>query len=128
MKKVNLTIKNLVVLGIIVSFIGVSSVSAARAVTDRGTGCYVRVGNGDNDYVLDNTCTASDVIKFNDEGDFEFYAYQDHGQLPEGSWRPSQAFHSTFELCFEFNFGVVCGTARETVTPSGEYKSSFNSY
>jgi hypothetical protein len=128
MKKISLTIKNLAVLGIIVSFIGVNSVSAARALTDRGTGCYVRVGTGDNDYVQDTACTASDVIKFNDEGDFEFYAYQDHGQLPEGSWRPSQAFHSTFELCFEFSFGDVCGTARETVTPSGEYKSSFNSY
>ena len=128
MKKVSLSIVNLVVLGIIFSFVGVNSVSATRAVTERFPGCFVRVGTGDNDYVFDSSCTASDVIKFNNEGDFEFYSYQDHGQLPEGSWRPSQVFHSSFEQCFEFSFGDVCGTVRETVTPSGEYKSSFNSY
>jgi hypothetical protein len=128
MKKVSLTIKNLVILGIIVSVIGVNSVSAARALTDRGTGCFIRVETGDNDYIFDSSCTASDVIKFNDEGDFEFYTYQDHGRLPEGTWRPAQTFHSTFELCFEFSFGDVCGLVRETVTPSGEYKSSFHSY
>jgi hypothetical protein len=128
MKKVGLTVGNLVILGIIFSFIGVNSVSATRAVTDSGTGCYVRVGTGEDDYDFDATCTAHDAIKFDDEGNFEFYVYQDHGQLPEGSWRPSQPYHSTFEQCFNASFGVICGTATETVTPSGEYKSSFNSY
>jgi len=128
MKRVRLTIQTLVVLGIIFSFAGVNSVSATRAVTDRGTGCYVRVGTDDGDYVYDSACTASDVIKFDDEGDFEFYVYQDHGQLPEGSWRPDQVYHSTFESCFQFSFGIVCGTVKESVTPSGEYKSSFKSY
>lgn len=128
MKKVSLTIKNLVVLGIIFSFIGVNSVSATRAVTERGTGCFVRVGTGDNDYVQDTTCTASDVLKFDDEGNFEFYIYQDHGQLPEGFWRPSRVYHNSFEMCFAASFGVFCGIAKETVTPSGEYKSSFKSY
>ena len=128
MKKVSSTIKTLVVLGIIFSFIGVTSVSATRAVPDKGTGCFVRVGTGDNDYVFDTTCTAHDALKFDDEGNFEFYVYQDHGQLPEGSWRPSQAFRSTFEQCFNTSFGVICGIATETVSPSGEYKSSFNSY
>ena len=128
MKKVNLTIKSLVVLGIVFSFIGVNSVSAARAYTDRGTGCFVRIGTGENDYAFTNACAAHDVIKFNDEGEFEFYLYQDQGQLPEGSWRPSQAYRSTFEQCFEFSFGIKCGIVNELVTPSGEYKSSFNSY
>ena len=128
MKKVSLTIVNLVVLGIIVSFIGVNSISAARATADKGTGCFVRVGTGENDYVFTADCTAHDVIKFNDEGEFEFYLYQDQGQLPEGSWRPSQAYRNTFEQCFEFSFGIKCGIVNELVTPGGEYKSSFNSY
>jgi hypothetical protein len=128
MKKVSSTIRNLIILGIILSFTGVNSVSATPAVTDSGIGCSVRVGTGDDNYVFDATCTAHDALKFDDEGNFEFYVYQDHGQLPEGSWRPTQAFRSTFEQCFNTRFGVVCGIATETVTPSGEYKSSFNSY
>lgn len=127
MKRVSLTIKILVVLGIVSCFIGVNSASATRAVTDRGQGCFVRVGTGPDDYAFDDTCTASDVIKFDDEENFEFYVYQDHGQLPEGTWRPSQVYRATFEMCFRFGFGVVCGTAKETITPSGEYKSSFKS-
>lgn len=128
MKKVSLMIQNLVVLGIIFSFVGVNSVSATRAITDRVTGCFVRVDTGVNDYVVDNTCTASDVLKFDDEGNFEFYIYQDHGQLPEGFWRPAQTFRNSFEMCFSFSFGNVCGVVKESVTPSGEYKSSFKSY
>jgi hypothetical protein len=128
MRKVSSPIKTLAVLGIILSFIGVTSASATPANPGQGTGCYVRAGTGDNDYVFDDTCTAHDAIKFDDEGNFEFYVYQDHGQLPEGSWRPSRAYHSTFEQCFNASFGVVCGTATETVTPSGAYSSSFNSY
>ena len=127
MKKVSSTIRSLMILGIIFSFIGVNSVSATRAVTDKGAGCYIRIGPGDSDYAFDPTCAAHDVIKFDDEGNFEFYAYQDSGQLPEGSWRPTRAFRSTFETCFNFSFGVVCGTATEIVTPSGQYKSAFNS-
>ena len=127
MKKVSSTVRSLVILGIIFSSVGVNSASATRAVTDKGTGCFVRVGTGDNDYVFDTTCTAHDALKLDDEGNFEFYVYQDHGQLPEGSWRPSQTFHSTFEQCFNSDFGVICGTATEMVTPSGEYKSSFKS-
>ena len=128
MKKVSLTIINLVIFGIIFSFVGVNSARATRAFTDRGTGCFVRVGTGDNDYVLTDACIAQSVIKFDNGGNFQLFAYQDQGQLPEGSWRPTQAYRSTFEQCFEFSFGVVCGTVSETVTPSGEYKSSFNSY
>lgn len=128
MKRASFTIKTLVVLGITFSFIGVNSVSATRAVTDRGTGCYVRVGTGDNDYVLDDTCTTQATLKMDDDGTFDFYVYQDHGQLPEGSWRPSEAYRDTFEICYHFSFGIVCGIAKESVSPSGEYKSSFKSY
>jgi hypothetical protein len=128
MRKVSLTIKTLAVLGIVFSFIGVNSASATPAITDKGAGCFVRVGPEDNDYVFDATCTAHDALKFDDEGNFEFYVYQDQGQLPEGSWRPSRAFRSTFEQCFNASFGVFCGTVTEMVSPSGEYKSSFNSY
>ena len=128
MKRIGLTMTSLAVLGIVFSFVGVNSVSATRAVTDSGTGCHVRVGTGDGDYAFDSACTATDVLKFDDEENFEFYVYQDHGQLPEGTWRPSQVYHSTFEACFQFSFGVVCGTVKESVTPSGEYKSSFKSH
>ena len=128
MKKIVLGIKTLMVLGIIFSFIGVSSVSATRAVTDSGTGCFIRVGTADDDYAFDSTCTAHEVLKMDDDGNLEFYVYQDHGQLPEGSWRPSQTHRETFEQCLQFSFGIACGTVRETVSPSGEYKSSFKSH
>ena len=128
MKNFVLGIKTLMVLGIIFSFIGVSSVLATRAQTGKGTGCFIRVGTGDDDYAFDGTCTAHDVLKMDDDGNLEFYVYQDHGQLPEGSWRPSQTHRETFEQCLQFDFGIVCGTVRETVSPSGEYKSSFKSH
>lgn len=127
MKKVSSIIKAFVVLGITLSFIGVNSVSATRAITERGTGCFVRVTEA-GDYFYDTTCAASDVLKFDNRGNFQFYSYQDHGQLPEGSWLPSKAYRNTFEACYAFSFGVVCGTATETITPSGEYKSSFKSH
>src|SRR5215204_2354269 len=94
MKRIGLTMKSLVVLGIIFSVTGVNSVQATRATAERGTGCYVRVGTENDDYLLDSACTSSEVLKFDDEENFEFYVYQDHGQLPEGTWRPSQVYHS----------------------------------
>ena len=95
MRKVSLTIKTLVVLGITFCFIGVNPVSATRATTNHGAGCFVRVGTGDSDYVYDSTCTSHAVLKMDDDGTFDFYVYQDHGQLPEGSWRPSQPYRDT---------------------------------
>lgn len=106
MKNIVLGIKNLMVLGITFSFIGVSSVSATRAVTDRGTGCFIRVGTGDDDYAFDSTCTAHDVLKMDDDGNLEFYVYQDHGQLP----------------------GSYAGQSGRPFPPSGEYESSFKSH
>jgi len=126
MKKVSSMIKGLVVLGITLSFIGVNSVSATRAITEKGTGCYVRVTEA-GDYAYDATCAAHDVTKLKNDGSLDFYSYQDHGELPEGTWRPSKAYRNTFEICYRFSFGIVCGTATETITPSGEYKSSFKS-
>ena len=70
--------------GFAFSFIGAESVSATRAVTHKGNGCFVRVGTGASDYIEDVSCTATDVLKIDDDGNFEFYVYQDHGQLPEG--------------------------------------------
>ena len=125
MRKLSLAIRTLVVIGIALSFTGVNSVSATRAETARDTGCYVRVGEGVDDYVLDGACTASSVLKMDDDGELDFYVYQDHGQ---STWHPSLPYRNTFEICYEFDFGVVCGIAKETVTPSGEYKSSFKSY
>ena len=125
MRKVGLAIRTLVVIGIAFSFIGVNSVSATRAVTNGTTGCYVRVGDGEDDYALDSTCTAHSVLKMDDDGEFDFFVYQDHGQ---STWHPSTPYRNTFEACYEFSFGIVCGIAKESVSPSGEYKSSFKSY
>ena len=128
MKNVSLAVKEMVVLGIMFAFIGVIPVSAKRAVTDSGLGCLVRVGLEENDYALDPACSAHDVLKLDEEGNLEFYVYQDHGQLPEVGWRPTSTFRTTFEVCYQFSFGVTCGTAKESVTPSGQYTSSFRSY
>jgi hypothetical protein len=125
MKNVSRAVKALVVLGIICSFTGISSVSATRATPDKGTGCLVKVGAGDNDYAFDQTCEAHSVLKMEDNGEFDFYVYQDHGQ---SSWHPAQTYRDSFEICYQFSFGDVCGIAKESVTPSGEYKSSFKSY
>ena len=125
MRKLSSTIRTLVVIGIALSFTGVNSVSATRAVTERGTGCFVRVGDGVDDYAFDGACTAHSVLKMDDDGEFDFFVYQDHGQT---SWHPSTPYRDTFEICYQFDFGVVCGIAKESVSPSGEYKSSFKSY
>ena len=125
MKKLSLTIATLVTLGVIFSFTGVNSVSATRAEASKGTGCYVRTGEGENDYVFAATCDAHAVLKMDDDGAFDFYVYQDHGQ---SSWHPTQAYRVTYEVCYQFDFGDVCGTAKESVSPSGEYKSSFKSF
>ena len=125
MRKVSLVIRILVVFGIVFSFIGVNPVSATRAVTDGNTGCYVRVGDGEDDYAYDSTCSAHSVLKMDDDGEFDFFVYQDHGQ---STWHPSTPYRNTFETCYEFSFGIVCGIAKESVSPSGEYKSSFKSY
>lgn len=125
MRKVSLAIRTFVVVVIALSFTGVNSVSATRAVTDKGTGCFVREGLGNADYVFDSACKAHSVLKMDEDGEFDFFVYQDHGQ---SSWRPSHPYRDTFEACYNFSFGTVCGLVKESVSPSGEYKSSFKSY
>lgn len=107
------------------TFIGATSVSALPADVLRGSGCYV--GWGESQYSYDDTCRAQAVIKFDDAGNLQFYIYQDHGQLPSDSPRPTEAVRNSFELCGDFggSIGVKCGIADEVVTPSGEYKSSW---
>lgn len=104
---------------------GASSVSASPASTGKGTGCYVTDANGA--YYLDASCQAHDVIKYDADGTLAFYSYQDAGQLPAGAAIPSSAINNTYEVCYNFSFGVTCGTVHETITPSGAYKSSFKS-
>ena len=129
MNKVKLTITSFAAIAIVITFIGVTSVSARRAEPSSGTGCFVRTGEGVDDYTFDTACQAHDVLKLDDDGNLEFYVYQDHGQLPAGGWLPFQSYRTTFEQCFNMTgVGVVCGIGRESVSPSGEYKSSFKSY
>ena len=125
MKRFACSIVFVALIGLTLSFIGSSSVSAKPAEADKGTGCYVRTGEGENDYAYDESCKAFGVLKLDEEGDVEFYVYQDHGQT---SWHPERTYRSTFEQCLNFgSLGIVCGTVKETITPSGEYKSSFKS-
>jgi hypothetical protein len=112
-------------LGVLVMFFGTDSVSAKRAEAGKGEGCYVRTGTGDDDYAVDAACEAPDVLKMEDENTVDFYVYQDHGKT---SWHPEEIYRATYEQCLNFSFGTVCGTVKETVTPSGEYKSSFKSH
>ena len=97
--------------------------SATPASPDKGTGCFVGDANGD--YYYDAACSAHAVTKLDADGTFAFYEYQDAGQLPAGAALPSSAIHRSFELCMDFGLGVKCGTATETVTPTGAYKSMF---
>jgi hypothetical protein len=129
MNKVKFTITSLAALAIMIAFIGITPAFARRAEPGSGTGCFVRIGEGPDDYAFDAACQAHDVLKLDHEGNLDFYVYQDHGQLPAGGWLPFQSYRSTFEQCFNMTgVGLVCGTAKESVSPSGEYKSSFKSY
>ena len=67
---------------------------------------------------------AHDVLKMEDATTLDLYVYQDRGQT---TWHREETYRSTYVQCLNFSFGEVCGTVKETVTPSGEYKSSFKS-
>ena len=104
-----------------------SSLSAAPASPDKGTACYVGDANGF--YYLDTSCQTHAVTKLNDDGSLAFYSYQDAGQLPPGAALPTQAITNTYDnVCYNFAFGLTCGTITEIITPSGQYKSSFKSH
>lgn len=62
----------------------------------KGTGCFIRVGTGDDDFAFDSTCT-------------EFYVYQDHGQVPEGSWCPSLPYRETLSFVYSLGLGSSAG-------------------
>ena len=126
MKKIAGCVVFVALLGLAVSFIGSNSVSARPAEPSKELGCFVRI-SADGDYALDAACAGHAVTKLDDDDRVILYNYQDHGQT---SWHPRNAFHDTYELCLNFGAptGVLCGTVNETVTPSGEYKSSFNLY
>ena len=125
MKKIVSVLACAAVLGIAFVFVGSNAVSAKRAEVGRGTGCLIRLSEDPGDYGFDAACQAQAVLKLDDDGLLDFYVYQDHGQT---SWHPETAFRDVYDDCYEFSFGEVCGTVTETVTPSGEYKSSFKAF
>lgn len=59
---------------------------------------------------------------FDEEGNLIFIKYQDHGTLPDGAAKPSEAPRSRFTF--------VCGGCplegeyEQVITPSGQYHSS----
>ena len=111
------------VIGIALSFIGSKSVSANRANTDKGKGCFVRISEEIFDNELDEDCDFHEVRKLDDDGNLVLYVYQDHGQTP---WRPAKTFRETYFMCTVFEDGSeICGYNTEIITPSGEYRSTF---
>ena len=124
MKKIVGGVVCVVLIGLAVSFIGSNSVAAKPAESEKGAGCYVPASDGVSPYVFDATCDAHAVVKYDDDGGLEFYFYEDHGQT---AWHPKTAVRDTYSQCLNFGpqLGIVCGTVKESVTPSGEYKSSF---
>jgi hypothetical protein len=102
----------------------VSTDVTAKALNDvqviSGTACYVR--DADNNYYADPNCKWNVVITYDAGGNLIKYKYQDHGTLPDGAARPSQAIHESY---FAILNPIGGGTVTETITPGGEYKSSF---
>jgi hypothetical protein len=120
MKRQVVLVAVIAVLGMAFSFLGSHIVSATPADVTKDHGCYVAE---EFDYAYDETCSVHRVLKRDENGELEFFSYQDHGQ---SSWHPERPFRNTIEICLNFggNTGVVCGTAHESVMPSGEYKSN----
>lgn len=88
------------------------------ATTDRGTGCLV--SSDFVNYELDATCNWHIVRRRDRNGTRVLLNYQDHGQLQPGQAAPASAVNTSASFPA---FGLTChGT--ETVTPSGEYRSS----
>jgi|SoiMethySBSTD1v2_1073268.scaffolds.fasta_scaffold27318_5 hypothetical protein len=126
MKNILMGASCIVVLGIGL-FVGASSVSALPALPHVGVGCFVKVadtGDPDVDYVFDESCKAVAVLK-RDGGGVAWFMYQDHGQLRTDATLPSSTVQYEYEMCLNFGPQLLCGRTQETVTPSGEYKSTF---
>ena len=118
----NRTARALVLAGAFLTM-GAKAGSAAPATPDRGTGCFVTDANGQN--YFDEACIAHEVTRFGADGSLEFYAYQDVGQLPSDAAHPATAIRNSYDVCYAFSYGVVCGVVVEVIAPGGTYKSSF---
>ena len=91
---------------------------ANAATTDSGTECLVSADFVN--YELDSSCNWHIVRRRDRSGARVLLNYQDHGQLQPGQVAPASAVHTSASFPA---FGLTChGT--ETVTPSGEYRSS----
>jgi hypothetical protein len=105
----------------------VSNDVTAKALNDvqveRGTGCFVRDALGK--YYEDPNCNWHVVITYDEGGNLIKYKYQDQGTLPADVVRPSQAIHESDFKTYDFGSLYIGGTVTETITPGGEYKSSF---
>ncbi|BCS34232.2 hypothetical protein TBR22_A34610 [Luteitalea sp. TBR-22] len=105
--------------------VGATRGAATPADPARGDGCLVTDAVGDN--YFDEGCRAHRVLKLDDEGIVAFFHYQDVGQLPAGAAVPTSTVRNTYEQCLRLRGydQIVCGTVRETITPSGIYTSTF---
>ena len=97
---------------------------AASVLTDEDTvtGCSVSVDFVN--YALDPNCEWQ-LVRRTVDGARVLHNYQDHGELQPGQTRPRRAVHNTLTLSIPDGAGgfLEChGT--ETVTPSGNYRSS----
>lgn len=91
---------------------------ANAATTDSGAGCLVSADFVN--YELDSTCAWHIVRRRDRSGARVLLNYQDHGQLQPGQTAPASAVNTSASFPA---FGLTChGT--ETVTPSGQYRSS----
>ena len=109
----------------------VSNDVTAKALNDvqvsSGTGCIVTDAYGGHHY--DPNCNWHDVSTYDEGGNLIKYKYQDQGTLPEGAPRPARAIHQTSINNYDNGDGQYFeGRVTETITPSGEYKSSFLAY
>lgn len=106
----------------------VSNTVTAKSLNDvqvqSGTICVVVDANGD--YYLDTSCNSHSVTTRDENGNLIGFKYQDHGTLPANAVRPSKAIHQSYPLALNFGGGLIIeGLVIETITPSGQYKSSF---
>lgn len=91
---------------------------ANAATTDSGTECLVSADFVN--YQTDSNCEWQIVRRRDRSGARVLLNYHDHGQLQPGQTAPANAANSNASFPA---FGLTChGT--ETVTPSGEYRSS----
>src|SRR5919109_1147093 len=104
---------------VVVSMLAIpTSVSAAPAITHRGTLCFVEDANGVQ-YTV--TCEYHWVIKYDDAGNLSFMEYQDHAMLPEGAALPTTTLHSIFHA--SCGGCVFEGDYEQILTPNGVYMS-----